>query len=93
MLRLSVNYPPAPGSRFRNLGPHLEMSHRLLNPLGLVRTEIDREHCRFSCGHTGTRTMEELASALNATASELIVDELNYTDIRSVAQISEVVEP
>lgn len=37
--------------------------------------------------------MEELASALNATASELIVDELNYTDIRSVAQISEVVEP
>jgi hypothetical protein len=45
MIRLSVMYPATPGSRFNwdyYLGPHLELSRKLLTPRGLVRTEIDR---------------------------------------------------
>ena len=36
--------------------------------------------------------MEDLASALSATAAEFIADQRNYTDVPSVVQISEVVE-
>ncbi len=104
MLRLSVMYPATPGSRFDwdyYLGPHLELSRRLLSGSGLVRTEIDRGIAGFppgapppyhAVGHLFFRTMAELESALAATAADFIADEGNYTDVRSVVQLSEVVE-
>jgi uncharacterized protein (TIGR02118 family) len=104
MIRLSVLYPATPGSRFNweyYLGPHLELSRRLLNPRGLVRTEIDRGIGSLppgapppyhAIGHLFFRTMAEMESALAATAAEFIADEHNYTDGASVVQISEVVE-
>ena len=104
MIRLSVMYPAIPGSRFDwsyYLGPHLELSRRLLNPRGLVRTEIDRGIGGFppgapppyhAVGHLFFSSMADLESALAATAAEFVADERNYTDGPSVVPISEVVE-
>jgi len=104
MIRLSVMYPAMPGSHFDwnyYLGPHLELSRRLLGSRGLVRTEIDRGISGLppgtpppyhAVGHLFFRTMEELESALAATAEAFIADEQNYTNVPSVVQISEVVE-
>jgi len=97
-------YPATPGSRFDwdyYLGPHLELSRRLLSSRGLLRTEIDRGIAGtppgapapyHAVGHLFFQSMEELGSALGATAAEFIADERNYTDVPSVVQISEVVE-
>jgi uncharacterized protein (TIGR02118 family) len=104
MVRLTVMYPAIPGSRFDwsyYLGPHLELSRRLLTSRGLVRTEIDRGIGGFppgapppnhAIGHLFFRTLADLTSALEATASEFVADQRNYTDVQSVVQISEVVE-
>jgi uncharacterized protein (TIGR02118 family) len=103
MVRLSVMYPATPGSRFDwdyYLGPHRELSRRLLGARGLVRTEIDRGVAGIppapapyhAVGHLFFHTMAELQSALMATAAEFIADQANYTDVPSVVQISEVVE-
>jgi uncharacterized protein (TIGR02118 family) len=104
MVRLSVMYPATPGSRFNwdyYLGPHLELSRKLLTPRGLVRTEIDRgigglppgaPAPYHAVGHLFFRTLPDLQSALAATAADFIADERNYTDVPSVVQISEVVE-
>jgi uncharacterized protein (TIGR02118 family) len=104
MVRLSVMYPAVPGSHFDwyyYLGDHLKLSRKLLTPLGLVRTEIDRGIAGFppgapppyhAVGHLFFRTMAEMEDALKATAADFIADERNYTDGPSVVQISEVVE-
>lgn len=104
MIRLTVMYPATPGSRFDwtyYLGPHLELSRRLLTSRGLVRTEIDKGIGSFppgapplyhAVGHLFFRSMAELESALKDTAAEFIADERNYTDVPSMVQISEVVE-
>jgi len=97
-------YPATPGSRLDwsyYLGAHLELSRKLLNPRGLVRTEIDRGIAGFppgapppyhAVGHLFFRSVAEMESALAATAAEFIADQNNYTDGPSVVQISEVVE-
>lgn len=104
MVRLSVMYPATPGSRFNwdyYLGPHLELSRKLLMPRGLVRTEIDRglgglppgtPAPYHAVGHLFFHTLADLQTALAATAADFIADERNYTDVPSVVQISEVVE-
>jgi uncharacterized protein (TIGR02118 family) len=104
MIRLSVMYPATPGSRFNwdyYLGPHLELSRKLLGSRGLVRTEIDRGLAGLppgapapyhAIGHLFFNTLGDLQTALAATAAEFIADERNYTDAPSVVQISEVVE-
>ena len=103
MIRLSVMYPASPGSHFDwayYLGPHLELSRRLLTSRGLLRTEIDRGIAGIppagppyhAIGHLFFRSMAELQAALEATAAEFIADEQNYTDTPSVVQISEVIE-
>lgn len=104
MVRLSVMYPATPGSTFNwdyYLGKHLELARRLLIPRGLVRLEIDRGIGGFppgapppfhAIGHLFFRSMEDLLSALGATAAEFIADEANYTNRPTLVQISEVVE-
>lgn len=104
MIRVSVMYPNTPGSRFDwdyYLGKRLDLSSRLLSSRGLVRTEIDRGIAGLppgapapyrAVGHLFFRTLEEMQNALAATAEEFIADERNYTSVRSVVQISEVVK-
>jgi uncharacterized protein (TIGR02118 family) len=97
-------YPATPGSRFDwnyYLGQHLELSRKLLDPQGLVRTEIKKGIAGFPPGasppfhavsHLFFRSMTDLENALAATAAEFVRDERNYFDGQSVVQISEVVE-
>jgi uncharacterized protein (TIGR02118 family) len=97
-------YPATPGSKFDwdyYLNEHRQLAQRLLQPRGLVRTEVDRGIGSFppgapapyhAIGHLFFRTMAEMESALAATAAEFIADERKYTTVPSVVQISEVVE-
>ncbi len=97
-------YPATAGSQFNwdyYLGPHRELSRRLLSSRGLVRTEIDKGISGVppgapppyhAIGHLFFRSMADLQSALDATASEFVADERNYSSVPSVVQISEVLE-
>jgi uncharacterized protein (TIGR02118 family) len=103
MIRLSVLYPATPGSRFDwdyYLGAHVALVHRLVDPLGLVKIEIDRgiggmppgAPAPFhAVGYLYFNTLEEFQTALFATAPELIADQANYTDVASIVMISEMV--
>ena len=103
MIRLSVMYPATPGSSFNwdyYLGGHLALAHRLLDPLGLVRIEIDRGIGGFppgaaapfhAVGHLFFPTLDDLQSAMGATAMELIADQANYTEAPAQVLVSEVV--
>jgi uncharacterized protein (TIGR02118 family) len=103
MVRLSVLYPAIPDSRFDwdyYLGGHIALAHRLLDPLGLVRIEIDHGIGSFppgaappfhAVGHLFFHTLADLQSALAANAMEFIADQANYTEIPAQVLISEVV--
>jgi uncharacterized protein (TIGR02118 family) len=104
MVRLSVMYPATAGSQFNwdyYLGPHRELSRRLLSSRGLVRTEIDKgiggippggPPPYHAIGHLFFQSMADLQSALEATVSEFVADERNYSSVPSVVQISEILE-
>jgi len=104
MVRLSVMYPAPAGSQFNwdyYLGTHLELAHRLLDPRGLIRIEIDKGLGSFppgapapyhAVGHLFFHTIADMQNALASTAADFIADERNYTTVPSVVQINEVIE-
>jgi uncharacterized protein (TIGR02118 family) len=103
MVRLSVLYPATAGSTFDwnyYLGPHLVLARRLLLDRGLVRIEVDRGIGAFppgtpsyyhAIGHLYFETMQQLDTALAATAVEFVADQQKYYSGESVVQVSEVV--
>lgn len=103
MVRLSVLYPATPGSTFDwnyYLGPHLVVARQLLGARGLIRIEVDRGIGAFppgtpshfhAIGHLYFGSMQELDTALAASASDLIVDQRKYYSGESLVQVSEVV--
>jgi uncharacterized protein (TIGR02118 family) len=103
MVRLSVLYPATPGSRFDweyYLGAHVDLVHRLWDPMGLLKLEIDRgiggmppgAPAPFhAIGHLTFQTLGELETALMSSAPAMIADQAKYTDVASVVMISEVV--
>jgi uncharacterized protein (TIGR02118 family) len=104
MIKVSVLYPVTPGSEFHwdyYLNEHLQLAHKLLDPRGLVRLEIDRGIGSLppgapapyhAVGHLFFRTIDEMQGALGATAMQFIEDEKKYAPNGSVVLISEVVE-
>jgi len=104
MIRLSVMYPAPPGSQFNwgyYLGPHLELAHRLLDPRGHIRIEIDKGLDSFppgtpppyhAVGHLFFQTIADMQNALADTAADFIADEHSYTTVPGIVQFSEVVE-
>ncbi|MCU1237154.1 MAG: Ethyl tert-butyl ether degradation EthD [Candidatus Solibacter sp.] len=103
MIRLSVLYPATPGSRFDwdyYLGAHVELVHRLWDPLGLVKVEIDRGIGSLppgapapfhAVGNLTFPTLVDLQTALFSAGTELAADQAKYTDVQSVVMISEVI--
>jgi uncharacterized protein (TIGR02118 family) len=104
MIKVSVMYPATPDSKFHwdyYLNEHLQLAHKLLDPRGLVRLEIDRGLGSFppgapapyhAVGHLFFRTIDEMQAALGATAVQFIEDEKKYAPSGSVVLISEVLE-
>jgi uncharacterized protein (TIGR02118 family) len=97
-------YPATDGSTFDwdyYLGPHRELSSRLLTPMGLVRVEVDRGVMAFppgtpshfhGVGHLFFNSMEDMERALAAHAFTLVADQRKYFSGESMVQVSEVVE-
>ena len=104
MIRLSVMYPNGSASTFDwdyYLGPHPALAKKFLAQRGLLRIEIDRGVGAFppgapvlfhTLGHLFFHRMQDLESAMAATASEFIEDQPKYLSGESIIQISGVVE-
>ena len=101
MIRISVMYLNEPGKNFDwdyYLNKHLPMVHRLLEPLGLVRSEIDKAADSSSpfiaVGHLVFNSMEDCQNSFFSPAcgTEIAADVGNYTDAAAQMQISEIVK-
>jgi uncharacterized protein (TIGR02118 family) len=101
MIRISVMYVNEPGKNFDwdyYLKKHIPMVHRLLDPLGLVRSEIDKATDPSSpfiaVGHMVFNSIEDCHNSfLNPTYfSEIAADVVNYTDAPAQMQISEIIK-
>lgn len=96
MIRVSVMYP-RPGKfdfdYYKN--NHMQLVHKLLDPFGLVRTEVDKgvgEAPYTAMGHLVFEKVEDMQQALQAHDPELAADVVNFTDIKPQFQISEILD-
>ena len=101
MIRISVMYVNEPGKNFDwdyYLNKHLPMVHRLLDPLGLVRSEIDKAADSSSpfiaVGYLIFNSIEDCQNSFfNPTyGNEIAADVCNYTDAAAQMQISEIIK-
>ena len=101
MIRVSVMYINEPGKNFDwdyYLNKHLPMVHRLLDPLGLVRSEIDKATDPsapfIAVGHLIFNSIEDCQNSFfNPTyGNEIATDVANYTDAPAQMQISEIIK-
>jgi uncharacterized protein (TIGR02118 family) len=103
VIRASFSYVASPGGRFDfdyYLERHVPLARRLLEPLGLVKIEIDRglsgeepgSSPRYVCAaHLSFESVEAYYAAMSAAGDELGADVPNYTDVDMDTQVSEVV--
>lgn len=102
MIRISALYPATPGSRFDwdyYLGAHSALVHKLCDPLGMVKFEIDRGIAGLPPGtpapfqavaYLTFPSMGEVQTALVSAAPELLADLPKFTDVQPTFLISEV---
>ena len=95
MIRVSVMYPK--GGKFDfdyYVSKHMQLVHRLLDPFGLIRTEVDKgtgDAPFMAMGHLIFNTMEDMQKALQAHDPELAADVVNFTDAKPQFQVSEII--
>ncbi len=95
MIRVSVLYPQ--GGKFDfdyYVNNHMKLVHKLLDPFGLVKTEVDKSVGTApytAMGHLIFNTLEEMQKGLQAHDPELAADLANFTDIKPQFQISEII--
>jgi uncharacterized protein (TIGR02118 family) len=103
MIRISVLYPNTSPNFDLDyyLGTHIPLVHKLLDPFGLVRTEVDK-----GIGSAGPDTKapyaiichmvfdspEKMQEGLKAHDPTLAADVPNFTDIQPKFQVSEIVK-
>lgn len=104
MIKVTVLYPNEEGKKFDQeyyMNSHIPMVHRLFDPVGMVRVEIDKgvsgpdpsaPPAFIMIGHLYFNTVEEVHTAFTTHAKEVMGDIPNYTDIQPQIQISEVLE-
>jgi uncharacterized protein (TIGR02118 family) len=102
MIKFSVLYPNEPGKKFDwdyYLSKHMPMAHQLLDPLGLVRSEVDKgvgsaeaPATFVGAAHMYFNSMDDFQNAFGARGGDLMIDMPNYTDIQPQVQVSEVVK-
>ena len=101
MIRVSVMYPNAPSAKFDwnyYVDKHMVMVHRLLDPAGLVRAEVDKGIGSAQPGapapflaicHMYFNNMEDMQKCM-VRGSDMMADLANFTDIQPQIQISQV---
>ena len=103
MIRVSVMYPNS-SEKFDvdyYLNNHMALCHKLLDPYGLVRTEVDKGIGTAQPGadapykmiaHLIFESLEQMQKGLQAHDPELAADVPNFTTIRPRFQISEILK-
>ena len=95
MIRVSVLYPE--GGKFDfdyYVNKHMQLAHRLLDPFGLVRTEVDKSVGKapyMAVGYLIFNKLEDMEKALQAHDPELAADVANFTDVQPQFQVSEII--
>jgi uncharacterized protein (TIGR02118 family) len=95
MIRISVMY--SKGGKFDfdyYVNTHMKLVHKLLDPFGLVKSEVDKGIGDVPCiaiGHLIFKTAENMQKGLQAHDPELAADLVNFTDIKPQFQISEII--
>lgn len=96
MIRISVLYPK--GGKFDfdyYVNKHMKLAHKLLDPYGLVKSEVDKgigEVPYIAAGHLIFKNPEDMQKGLQAHDPELAADMVNYTDVTPQFQISEIMD-
>jgi len=102
MIRVSVLYPSEPGKKFDwdyYITKHIVMVHEKLDPLGLVRSEVDRAVSAEEAGatpfvgvaHLYFNSVADFQNGFGAHGGDFMADMPNYTDILPQIQVSEII--
>lgn len=95
MIRVSVMYPA--GGKFDYdyyINKHMQLVHNLLDPYGLVKTEVNKgigDSPFMAIGHLVFNTIEDMQKGLQAHDPKLAADLVNFSDVKPQFQISEVI--
>ena len=104
MIKVSVLYPNESGKSFDMddfTNKHMPMVHRLLDSVGLVRTEVGKGIATVEPGAPAPlvasadlyfNSLEDLQRALGAHGGEVMGDIPNYSQVQPQVQIAEIVE-
>ena len=94
MIRVSVMYPKPGKFDFDYYAKnHMQLVHKLLDPFGLVETEVDKgvgEAPYIAIGHLVFNNAKDMHEALQAHDPELAADLVNFSDIKPKFQVSEI---
>ena len=96
MIRVSVMY--AQGGKFDfdyYRTRHMRLVHKLLDPFGLVKTEVNKgvgDSPFIAIGHLVFNTMEDMQKGLQAHDPELAADVVNFTDVKPQFQVGEILD-
>ena len=72
---------------------HMQLVHKLLDPFGLVETEVDKgigEAPYVAIGHLVFKKAADMQNALQTHDPELAADVANFTNIKPQFQVSEI---
>lgn len=94
MIRVSVMY--AKGAKFDfdyYVKTHMKLVHDLLDPFGLVQTEVNKgvgDSPFVAIGHLVFNTLEDMQRGLAEHDPKLAADVVNFTDAKPQFQVSEI---
>lgn len=95
MIRVSVMYPkPGKFDIDYYANQHMQLAHKLLDPYGLVKSEVDKgtETSQFiAVGHLIFKSIDDMQRGLQAHDPDLAADLPNFTDIKPQFQVSEII--
>jgi uncharacterized protein (TIGR02118 family) len=95
MIRVSVLYPQGGKFDFNYyVNQHMKLVHKLLDPFGLVKSEVDKSVGPapfMAVGHLIFNTIEDMQKGLQAHDPELAADIVNFTDVKPQFQVSEII--
>ena len=95
MIRISVMYTK--GGKFDYeyyANKHMALVHKLLDPYGLVKSEVDKgvgDSPYMAIGHLIFNSMEDMQKGLQEHDPKLAADLVNFSDVKPEFQVSEII--